>query len=63
MRMISTKFRGLFIIKRKTHFDNRGYLRELFEQKKFKKKFVFDYFSVSKKNVIRDSPQLKPQTK
>ena len=65
MRMISTKFRGLFIIKRKTHFDNRGYLRELFEQKKFKKNFVFDYFSVSKKNVIRGLHlQLKnPQTK
>ena len=65
MRIIKTKFKGLFIIKRSTYFDNRGFLRELFEQKKFSKKFVFDYFSVSKKNVIRGLHlQLKkPQTK
>ena len=41
------------IIKRPTYYDNRGFLRELFEQKRFKKKLIFDYFSVSKKNVIR----------
>ena len=65
MRIIKTRFKGLFVIKRSTHFDNRGFLRELFEQKKFSKKFVFDYFSVSKKNVIRGLHlQLKnPQTK
>ncbi|MDC3049291.1 dTDP-4-dehydrorhamnose 3,5-epimerase [bacterium] len=65
MRIIKTKFKGLFIIKRSTNFDNRGFLRELFEQKKFSKKFVFDYFSLSKKNVIRGLHlQLKkPQTK
>ena len=65
MRIIKTKFKGLFIIKRSTYFDNRGFLRELFKQKKFSKKFVFDYFSVSKKNVIRGLHiQLKkPQTK
>ena len=65
MRIVKTKFKGLFIIKRSTYFDNRGFLRELFEQKKFSKKFVFDYFSVSKKNVIRGLHlQLKkPQTK
>jgi len=51
--IIKTKFKGLLIIKRPTHLDNRGYLKELFEQKKFRKKFIFDYFSVSKKNVIR----------
>ena len=53
MKIIKTKFKGLLIIKRPTYFDNRGLLKELFEQKKFKKKFIFDYFSVSKKNVIR----------
>ena len=65
MRVIKTRFKGLFVIKGSTHFDNRGFLRELFEQKKFSKKFVFDYFSVSKKNVIRGLHlQLKnPQTK
>ena len=53
MKIIKTKFKGLFIIKRPTYVDSRGFLRELFEQKKFKKKFIFDYFSLSKKNVIR----------
>ena len=65
MKIIKTKFKDLLIIKRPTHHDNRGFLKELFEQKKFKKKFIFDYFSVSKKNVIRGLHiQLKkPQTK
>ena len=53
MKIVKTKFDGLLIIKRPTYYDNRGFLRELFEQKRFKKKFIFDYFSVSKKNVIR----------
>ena len=53
MIIIKTKFKGLLIIKRPTHLDSRGYLKELFEQKKYRKKFIFDYFSVSKKNVIR----------
>ena len=53
MIIIKTKFKGLLIIKHTRHLDNRGYLKELFEQKKFRKKFIFDYFSVSKKNVIR----------
>ena len=65
MKIIKTKFKGLIILKRPTYFDNRGFLKELFEQKKFKKKFIFDYFSVSKKNVIRGLHlQYKtPQTK
>tara|TARA_A100000164_G_scaffold322997_1_gene306529 strand:+ start:31 stop:570 length:540 start_codon:yes stop_codon:yes gene_type:complete len=65
VKIIKTKFKGLLIIKRPTYVDNRGFLRELFEQKKFKKKFVFDYFSLSKKNVIRGLHfQYKdPQTK
>ena len=41
MRIIKTKFKGLFIIRRSTNFDNRGFLRELFEQKKFSKKICF----------------------
>ena len=65
MKIIKTKFKELLIIKRPTYLDSRGFLRELFEQKKFKKKFVFDYFSLSKKNVIRGLHfQYKdPQTK
>ena len=65
MKIIKTKFEGLLIIKRPTYYDNRGFLRELFEQKKFKKKFIFDYFSSSKKNVIRGLhlQYRKPQVK
>ena len=65
MKIVKTKFKDLLIIKRPTHNDNRGFLRELFEQKKFKRKFVFDHFSCSKKNVIRGLHiQLKnPQAK
>ena len=65
MKIIKTKFKGLLIIKRPTHNDNRGFLKELFEQNKIKNKFVFDYFSSSKKNVIRGLHlQLKkPQAK
>ncbi len=65
MRIIKTKFEGLLIIKRPSHKDNRGFFRELFQQKFLKKKFIFDYLSSSKKNVIRGIHiQLKkPQAK
>ena len=65
MKIIKTKFKDLLIIKRPTHNDNRGFLKELFEQNKIKKNFIFDYFSLSKKNVIRGLHlQLKkPQAK
>ena len=52
MQIIQTKFPGLIIYKRKTHKDNRGFFRELFSNAVLKKKFVFDYYSLSKKNVI-----------
>ncbi len=65
MKIIKTRFKDLLIIKRPTHNDNRGFLKELFEQKKFKQKFIFDYYSYSKKNVVRGlhiqlkNPQIK----
>ena len=66
MKIVKTKFEGLLILKRPTYHDNRGFLKELFEQKNFKKKkFAFDYFSFSKKNVIRGLhlQYKKPQAK
>ena len=48
-----TKFKDLIIIQKKTHIDSRGYFRELFQSKMFKKKFPFDVMSFSKKNVVR----------
>ena len=53
MKIIKTKFKGLLIIKQKTNKDNRGSLRETFRKKKLLKNFVFDYFTTSKKKVIR----------
>ena len=53
MQIIKTKFKDLVIIKRETHKDKRGYFRELHLDKIFKRKFVFDAMSLSKKNVLR----------
>ena len=53
MSIIKTKFPGLVIYKRETFTDKRGYFRELFLKKDLNKKFVFDYYSFSKKNTIR----------
>ena len=53
MKIYKTKFKGLFIIKQKNNSDNRGNLRETFNDKVFKKKFVFEYCTTSKKNVLR----------
>ena len=53
MKIIKTKFKGLLIIKQKTNKDNRGSLRETFRKKKLLKNFIFDYFTTSKKKVIR----------
>ena len=52
MKIIKTKFKDLQIIKRPIHYDNRGNLKEFFEQKKYNTKFIFDYYSFSIKNVI-----------
>ncbi len=48
-----TKFKDLLIIKQKNYIDKRGNLRETFNNKILKKKFVYEYSSISKKNVLR----------
>jgi dTDP-4-dehydrorhamnose 3,5-epimerase len=53
MKIIKTNFKDLFLYKRDTHKDNRGYFRELFTEKFLRFKFPFDMMSFSKKNVIR----------
>ena len=53
MKIIKTKIKGLIIVKQKNNFDKRGNLRETFNLKKMNKKFVFEYCTTSKKNVIR----------
>ena len=53
MILKKTKFKGLFVIKQKNNTDKRGNLRETFNDKILKKKFVFEYCTTSKKNVLR----------
>ena len=48
-----TGFKGLLIIKHKNNIDSRGNLREIFNYKILKKKFIFEYCTTSKKNVFR----------
>ena len=48
-----TKFKDLLIIKQRNNKDNRGNLRETFNDKFLKKKFIFEYCTTSKKNVFR----------
>mgnify|MGYP001309783920 CR=1 FL=1 len=48
-----TKFKDLLIIKQKNNIDRRGNLRETFNDKVLRKKFVFEYCTTSKKNVLR----------
>jgi len=54
MKIISTKFQGLKIIQSKIYKDSRGFFKEDFKKKFFKRKnFVFGCTSSSKKNVLR----------
>ena len=53
MKIKKTKFKDLLIIYQKNNIDNRGRLRETFNNKILKKKFVFEYCTTSKKNVLR----------
>ena len=48
-----TKFKDLLIIKQKNNKDSRGILRETFNNKILKKKFIFEYCTTSKKNVFK----------
>ena len=53
MKLIKTKFKGLKIIQNKNNFDLRGNLVETYKKKNINKNYIFDYYSNSKKNVIR----------
>ena len=54
MKLIKTKFKnGPKILKTKIFDDNRGFLKETFQNKFIKKEFPFDIMSYSKKNVLR----------
>ena len=53
MKIIRTKFYELKMIKSDIHKDPRGSLKEIYKKKLFKQNLVFDYYSTSKKNVVR----------
>ena len=54
MKILSTKFKDLKIINGVTFADKRGFFREIYRNTFFKKKkFIFWFCSMSKKNVIR----------
>ena len=53
MKFLKTNFKDLVVIEKDTFHDSRGYLRELYLDKHFTKKFPFDVMSLSKKNVLR----------
>ena len=54
MKIINTKFKGLFVVKQKNNIDKRGSLREIYNKKVLKKNnFVFEYCTISKKNSLR----------
>lgn len=53
MEIIKTKFKGLFIIKKKSFKDVRGYFLELYKKKIIKKEIPFYCISYSKKNILR----------
>ena len=53
MKIINTEFKDLKIIKHKSYRDKRGFLRVVHNQKILKKKFVFEYTTLSCKNALR----------
>ena len=54
MKVLNTKFNGLKTIEGIKFDDSRGYFREIFLEKLFRKnKFIFWCMSKSKKNVLR----------
>ncbi len=53
MKIIKTKIKDLLILKQKNNIDKRGSLRETFNNKILKKKFVFEYCTTSYANALR----------
>ena len=53
MMIKKTKFKDLMIISSNKHKDKRGFFKGIYKDNIIKKKFVFDCFSYSKKNVLR----------
>ena len=53
MKIYKTYIKDLLIINQKNNKDSRGSLRETYNRKIIDKKFVFEYCTTSKNNVVR----------
>ena len=53
MKVYKTKIKDLLVIKQKNNIDSRGSLRETYNKKLLNKKFIFEYCTTSKKNILR----------
>lgn len=53
MKIYKTKFKDLLIVEQKNNKDVRGSLRETYNDKILKNKFVFEYCTLSKINSLR----------
>lgn len=53
MKIKKTKIKGLYLIKTKIFKDKRGFFKEVDKNNVLNEKFIFDCFSLSKKNTLR----------
>ena len=53
MKIYKTKIKDLLVIKQKNNIDSRGSLRETYNKKLLNKKFIFEYCTTSKKDILR----------
>ena len=53
MKIYKTKIKDLLVIKQKNNKDSRGTLRETYNKKLLNKKFIFEYCTTSKKDILR----------
>ena len=53
MKIYQTKIKDLLVIKQKNNIDSRGSLRETYNKELLNKKFIFEYCTTSKKNILR----------
>ena len=53
MKIIKTYIKDLALIRSPVFSDNRGFFKEVDKQNIKKKRFIFDCFSISKKNTLR----------
>ena len=53
MKIYKTKIKDLLVIKQKNNIDSRVSLRDTYNKELLNKKFIFEYCTTSKKNILR----------